>query len=132
MPWKSDDVMPCEVYVGSSWIPTRAAACAHCVLRCSVGATTVTWLTVRSASSSAAMRSANVVLPAPGVATARKSCGDLRRYSTRALRCQTRSGGAAPPTVPADAATGFAVKPQPPRQVTEHQCAPERHPLREG
>ena len=52
--------------VGSSWMPTRAAACAHCVFRCSVGATTVTASTVPSASSSAAIRRANVVLPAPG------------------------------------------------------------------
>ena len=37
------------------------------------GATTVTASTVPSASSSAAIRRANVVLPAPGVATARKS-----------------------------------------------------------
>ena len=39
---------------------------AHCALRCSVGATTVTASTVPSASSSAAIRRANVVLPAPG------------------------------------------------------------------
>ena len=56
----------------------RAAAAAHWVFRCSVGQTTVTPSTVPSASSSAAIRSANVVLPAPGVATARKSRGLVR------------------------------------------------------
>ena len=55
--------------------PTRAAASAHWVLRCSVGATTVTRSTTPRCSSSAATRSAKVVLPAPGVATARKSRG---------------------------------------------------------
>src|SRR5699024_4981455 len=56
-------------------MPTRAAESAHCTFRCSVGATTVTRLTIFWARSSAANRRANVVLPAPGVATARKSFG---------------------------------------------------------
>ena len=75
---------------GSSAMPTRAAAAAHWSLRCSVGTTTVIWSTVRSASSSAAIRRANVVLPAPGVATARKSRGLAPRYFTNARRCQPR------------------------------------------
>src|SRR5689334_18248722 len=74
-------------------MPTRPAALAHWLLRCSVGVTTVTASTVRSASSSAAIRRANVVLPAPGVATARKSSLRRRRYSTSALRCQARRFG---------------------------------------
>jgi hypothetical protein len=72
-------------------MPTRAAASAHWVLRCSVGQTTVTASTEPSSSSSAAIRRANVVLPAPGVATARKSSLRRRRYSTRPRRCQARS-----------------------------------------
>ncbi len=79
-PWKSEDVPPTVLEnVGSSWMPTRAAACAHCDFRWSVGATTVSWSTVPSASISVATRNANVVLPAPGVATARKSSGRRRR-----------------------------------------------------
>src|SRR5690606_27542113 len=42
------------------------------------------------ASSSLARVSANVVLPAPGVATARKSRGSRRKYSSNAARCQLR------------------------------------------
>src|SRR3954465_12176758 len=71
-------------------MPTRAAACDPWGLRCSGGATTTTWSTVRSPSSSPAMRRANVVLPAPGVATARKSLGLAVRYFTNARRCQPR------------------------------------------
>jgi len=58
---------------GSRWMPTRAAASAHWTLRCSVGVTTRIRSIVRRAISSEATRKANVVLPAPGVATARKS-----------------------------------------------------------
>ena len=60
---------------GSSRIETRAAASAHCVFRCSVGATTTMRSTIRRRKSSVARRRANVVLPAPGVAAARKSRG---------------------------------------------------------
>ena len=60
-------------------MPTRAAASAHWVFRCSVGATTVTRSMTRRDSSSEATVSANVVLPAPGVATARKSFGDAAK-----------------------------------------------------
>jgi hypothetical protein len=56
---------------GSSAMPSTAAAIAHCTLRCSVGTTTVIASMVRSASNSAAMRRANAVLPAPGVATSK-------------------------------------------------------------
>src|SRR5690606_18982316 len=41
-----------------------------------------------------AMRSPKTVLPAPGVATARKSRGLVARYLVRARRCQARSGRA--------------------------------------
>ena len=58
-------------YVGSSGTPALAAASAHCSLRCSVGATTMIRSTIRRPRSSAAADSAKVVLPAPGVATAR-------------------------------------------------------------
>ena len=74
-------------------MPCRAAASAHWYFRCSVGVTTVTEATVRSASSSVATRSPNVVLPAPGVAAARKSRGPRARYLASALRCQARRGG---------------------------------------
>src|SRR5699024_1854752 len=82
-------------YSGSSAMPTRAAESAHWYFRCSVGATTVIVSTVRSANSSLATRSPNVVLPAPGVATARKSLGRAMRYLRNAVRCQARSD--APP-----------------------------------
>ena len=76
MPTKSLLLRPVRPeYAGSSGMPTFAAASAHWVLRCSVGATTVIRSTTRRASRSAATVSANVVLPAPGVATARKSRG---------------------------------------------------------
>ena len=71
-------------------MPTLAAASAHCVLRCSVGTTTVICSTTPSASSSPATRRANAVLPEPGVATARKSRGWAARYRTNARRCQLR------------------------------------------
>src|SRR5690606_39523065 len=91
-PWYSDDVCASELLNrGSSAMPWLSAAAAHWNLRCSVGTTTVTVSTVRSLSSSAAIRRANVVLPAPGVATARKSRGLAVRYLTSALRCQPRN-----------------------------------------
>lgn len=64
---------------GSIRMPTFAAASAHCRLRCSVGVTIVTAWTARRCSSSVAIRSAKVVFPAPGVATARKSLGSRRK-----------------------------------------------------
>ena len=71
-------------------MPTLAAASAHWVLRCSVGATTVIRSTTRRASSSAATESAKVVLPAPGVATARKSRGLRSKYAVSAAVCHAR------------------------------------------
>ena len=68
-------------YAGSIAMPNRAAACAHWCLRCSVGVTMVSAATSRRASSSAATVSAYVVLPAPGVATSRKSRRGVRKYS---------------------------------------------------
>src|SRR5215213_199647 len=81
---------------GSIRMPTRWAASAHWRLRCSVGATTTTRLTSRRPSSSVAIRSAKVVLPAPGVATARKSRGRSVRYCSSAAACQARSFAAVP------------------------------------
>src|ERR1700712_4339369 len=75
-------------------MPTRVAACAHWYLRCSVGQTIVTVSTDRSPSSSFAAVSAKVVLPAPGVATARKSLGRSARERVSARRCHWRRGGA--------------------------------------
>ncbi len=76
-PTKSAEVFPEPAeYVGSIGMPARAAASAHWSLRCSVGATTMIRSTIRRPSSSAAADSAKVVLPAPGVATARKSRGE--------------------------------------------------------
>ena len=43
-----------------------------------------------------ATRSAKVVFPAPGVATARKSWGIASRYCPRAAACQARSDPAVP------------------------------------
>jgi hypothetical protein len=68
----------------------------------------VTASIVRSLSSSAAIRRPNTVLPAPGVATARKSFGFVVRYFVSARRCHARSGraveslsaGGAPSCVP--------------------------------
>src|ERR1700722_10180029 len=71
-------------------MPTRWAACAHWCFRCSVGVTTVTDLISRRASSSAATVKANAVLPAPGVATSRKSRRGRRKYSLYAACCQAR------------------------------------------
>src|SRR6266536_1611853 len=95
-PWKSAEECTSALRkVGSSWMPTRPAAVDHWFLRCSVGVTTVTASTVPSASSSAAIRRAKVVFPAPGVATARKSSLRRRRYSTSARRCHARRFGLA-------------------------------------
>ncbi len=73
-PWYSLLTGP-ALYSGSSLMPMRAAASAHCFLRCSVGATTVICCTTWWCSSHEARVSAKVVFPAPGVATARKSRG---------------------------------------------------------
>ena len=96
-------------------MPLAAAASAHCCFRCSVGTTTATAATVRSAISSPAIRSANAVLPAPGVATARKSRGPVRRYRVIARRCHTRNAGT-PETVPSDGALSgrSSTAPRPP------------------
>ena len=77
-------------------MPTRAAASAHWYFRCSVGHTMVTWWTSPAASSSVAARRAKAVLPAPGVATARKSCGMADRYFASAAACQARNDPAVP------------------------------------
>ena len=61
-----------------------------------MGATTVMRSMTRRARSSAARRRAKVVLPAPGVATARKSRGISARYCSRASACQARSLPAVP------------------------------------
>lgn len=79
------------LYSGSSLIPIRAAASAHCFFRCSVGATTVTCCTTWWCSSQDASVSAKVVFPAPGVATARKSRGCSWIYLSIAPCCQARS-----------------------------------------
>src|SRR5690625_1678692 len=85
-------------------MPTRAAASAHWVFRCSVGATTVMRRTVPSDCRLAAICSAKVVLPAPGVATAMKSRGAAVRYCSSASACQARNLG----TVPQAARSGYA------------------------
>src|ERR1700737_3897647 len=91
MPWYSAEVCAAALRnLGSSAMPSAAAASAHCVLRCSVGTTTVIVSMLRSASSSVAIRRANAVLPAPGVATSKKSRGLAVRYRTKARRCQPR------------------------------------------
>src|SRR4051794_16524994 len=77
-------------------MPMRAAASAHCFLRCSVGATTVICCTTWWCSSHEARVSAKVVFPAPGVATARKSRGCSWMYFSMAPCCQARSFPAVP------------------------------------
>src|SRR3954471_19985820 len=89
-PWYSLPSGP-ALYSGSSLIPIRAAASAHCFFRCSVGATTVTCCTTWWCSSQEARVRAKVVLPAPGVATARKSRGCSWTYLSNAPCCQARS-----------------------------------------
>src|SRR5699024_11223002 len=71
------------VKYGSSDKPTRAAAADHCTFKCSVGTTTITRSTVRESTNSVATRSAKVVLPAPGVATAMKSLGLVAKNLSR-------------------------------------------------
>lgn len=88
------------------WIPTRAAASAHWVFRCSVGQTTVIFETTPAPISSTATRSANVVFPAPGVATARKSRGWAFRYCSSAAACQARRLPAVPHAARAGKAGG--------------------------
>src|SRR5699024_5943329 len=105
-------------------MPTRAAAWAHWYFRCSVGATTVTWSTVRSTSSSPATRRPKVVLPAPGVATAKKSWGLLVRYLVSARRCQVRS-------VPPVPFAATVAEPSPPVATTFGKLpSPETGPAR--
>src|SRR5690625_3792087 len=79
------------VKYGSSDKPTRAAAADHCTFKCSVGTTTITRSTVRESTNSVATRSAKVVLPAPGVATAMKPLGLVAKNLSSAACCQARS-----------------------------------------
>src|SRR6188472_4425315 len=78
------------VQAGSRWSWSRAAAWAHWSFRCAVGATTTTGAGRRARTVRSAVR-ANVVLPAPGVATARKSGCDEAAKRARAACCQGRS-----------------------------------------
>src|SRR4029453_5336958 len=74
MPWTSTGSRPPEgVHRGSRCSPNPAAASAHWSFRCEVGATTTRRRPGLSARSCTAAHRAKVVLPAPGVATARKS-----------------------------------------------------------
>src|SRR6188474_189159 len=77
-------------HAGSRCSCKRAAACAHCTLRWAVGATMTTGA-LRSARASRRAAKANVVLPAPGVATARKSGAEDALRRARAACCQGRS-----------------------------------------
>jgi hypothetical protein len=82
---------------GSSWSPSRWAASDHWIFRWLVGATTtsrpppVGTLGAHAARVARAQVSANVVLPAPGVATARKSGSGEARNRSKAARCHGRS-----------------------------------------
>ena len=73
-------VFPCFTpKLGSMARLILAAASAHWVFRCSVGATMITRSICRRENRLAARVSANDVLPAPGVATARKSRGSASK-----------------------------------------------------
>ena len=89
---------PCRpAYVGSIGMPARAAASAHCGLEVLGRRDDRDPVDDRAApSSSAATVSANVVLPAPGVATARKSRGLLGEVLPSAAVCQARSAAPCP------------------------------------
>src|SRR5579875_1773736 len=78
-------------HCGSRWTPKRAAAAAHWSLRWAVGATTTSRRgpSLSASRLTAAVR-ANVVLPAPGVATARKSGSGQAWKRSRATFCQGR------------------------------------------
>ena len=73
-------------HCGSRWSENAAAACAHCTFRWAVGATTIRRRGLMASSCRAAV-SAKVVLPAPGVATARKSGLDASTNWSRAAFC---------------------------------------------
>ena len=70
---------------------SRSAAWAHCNLRCCVGTTTTSRRIWRANSARSAAASANAVLPAPGVATARKSGRSLSSNCSSATRCHSRN-----------------------------------------
>ena len=90
--------MPCmsgasrtrDDHPGSRWRSRAAAARAHWNLRWAVGTTTTRRLNSAASSCRAAAR-ANVVFPAPGVATARKSRPGAFPNRSSAARCQGRS-----------------------------------------
>src|SRR4051812_2746244 len=89
-------------------MPARLAASAHWVFRCSVGTTTTMRSIIRRPSSSLATERAKVVLPAPGVATARKSRGTSVKYSVIAACCHARSEVAVPQAARSGQAGGSA------------------------
>src|SRR3954470_12548582 len=70
----------------------RSAACAHWYLRCCVGTTTTTRRITFWTSARRPAVSAKVVLPAPGVATARKLGELLASNWASASYCHGRSG----------------------------------------
>src|SRR5919199_4127330 len=74
---------------GSRCSCSRAAAVAHWVFRCAVGVTTSSGAGRRASVSRAATR-ASVVLPAPGVATARKSGWPRPTKASSAACCHGR------------------------------------------
>ena len=78
------------LHCGSRCRSSRAAARDHCSLRCWVGATTTTRRVGCSLRCCTAAVRANVVLPAPGVATARKSAPSWAWNRSRAAFCQGR------------------------------------------
>ena len=69
---------------------TGSAASAHWTLRCEVGATTTSRRRRLAARSCTAAHRAKVVLPAPGVATARKSGASAAASRSRARFCHGR------------------------------------------
>ena len=82
-----------ERHCGSRRSPKPSAASAHCTFRWAVGTITTTREARLAISVRRAAISANVVLPAPGVATARKSGSCFASNFASASTCHRRSVG---------------------------------------
>ena len=100
---------------GSRCSPTRSAASAHCARRAVVGQTTMTW---EAPAARIAWQAASV-LPAPGVATSRKSARGCAAWRARNSACHGRGAitPAARPSPGCSAGTAPARSPAPSRRL---------------